>query len=431
MPDLARTTGANPVGSLVTVRAGRGCSRPGRAPRRRRPRHRAVLRAGHELLRSRTASSWTAASPSARRLAGALAEYRTAQAEHRRHRRLWRSTTSSRCGTRSARRCSGAQAGSEHALERPVPGDTCRDTSWCRSRRCHTRTLGRGCDGRTARSPRVCSPGWGWSCCRSCPGAATSTEDAGESTLCRRERRTCRASSVFRKNQGSGGPGRRCRRARRPRDAAHDAASIGGRRHRPGPPWGSARCLSRGTPGPWKRASSATSRPLFPTAKYLDLDDLLSAQQPRSTAGAPRRAAVHRPAPDHASCGSSSSCTNCAAARLFLRDDDVAPALKSLARVKHIQRTLTEQWSVLATLTPTEYAEFRSCLGNAVRFPVLPVPCRGVHPRQQERQDAEVLRGRAATLMRCWPALLDGTQRLRRVPAPSRAARASTSQAMC
>jgi tryptophan 2,3-dioxygenase len=36
--------------------------------------------------------------------------------------------------------------------------------------------------------------------------------------------------------------------------------------------------------------------------------------------------------------------------------------------VKHIQRTLTEQWSVLATLTPSEYAEFRSFLGTSSGF---------------------------------------------------------------
>jgi tryptophan 2,3-dioxygenase len=39
-----------------------------------------------------------------------------------------------------------------------------------------------------------------------------------------------------------------------------------------------------------------------------------------------------------------------------------------VARVKNIQRTLTEQWSVLATLTPSEYAEFRGVLGNASGF---------------------------------------------------------------
>jgi tryptophan 2,3-dioxygenase len=56
------------------------------------------------------------------------------------------------------------------------------------------------------------------------------------------------------------------------------------------------------------------------------------------------------------------------AAMVFLRADQLAPALKSVARVKHIQRTLTEQWSVLATLTPTEYSQFRESLGHSSGF---------------------------------------------------------------
>jgi len=52
----------------------------------------------------------------------------------------------------------------------------------------------------------------------------------------------------------------------------------------------------------------------------------------------------------------------------LMRMDDPAPALKCIARVKQIQKTLTEQWSVLATLTPAEYAEFRGVLGNASGF---------------------------------------------------------------
>ncbi|MCS5734443.1 tryptophan 2,3-dioxygenase [Herbiconiux daphne] len=48
--------------------------------------------------------------------------------------------------------------------------------------------------------------------------------------------------------------------------------------------------------------------------------------------------------------------------------DDLAAALKKIARVKHIQKTMTEQWSVLATLTPSEYAEFRGALANASGF---------------------------------------------------------------
>jgi tryptophan 2,3-dioxygenase len=53
------------------------------------------------------------------------------------------------------------------------------------------------------------------------------------------------------------------------------------------------------------------------------------------------------------------------AVRAYFDADLVHHALKSLARVKHIQRTLIEQWSVLATLTPNEYAEFRGTLGSA------------------------------------------------------------------
>ena len=51
-----------------------------------------------------------------------------------------------------------------------------------------------------------------------------------------------------------------------------------------------------------------------------------------------------------------------------LAADRLQPALKGLARVKHIQRMLTDQWAVLATLTPSEYAEFRGSLGTSSGF---------------------------------------------------------------
>jgi tryptophan 2,3-dioxygenase len=56
------------------------------------------------------------------------------------------------------------------------------------------------------------------------------------------------------------------------------------------------------------------------------------------------------------------------AVQRLLAGDELRPALKGLARVKHIQRCLTEQWSVLATLTPSEYSEFRSFLGTSSGF---------------------------------------------------------------
>src|ERR1051326_2383062 len=45
--------------------------------------------------------------------------------------------------------------------------------------------------------------------------------------------------------------------------------------------------------------------------------------------------------------------------------DHLAPCFKILARVKQIQRQLFEQWAVLETLTPSEYALFRNVLGPA------------------------------------------------------------------
>jgi tryptophan 2,3-dioxygenase len=55
-------------------------------------------------------------------------------------------------------------------------------------------------------------------------------------------------------------------------------------------------------------------------------------------------------------------------ARALLAADDLSPALKRLARVKHVQHTLTDQWSVLATLTPSEYAEIRPFLATSSGF---------------------------------------------------------------
>ncbi|MEM9167155.1 MAG: tryptophan 2,3-dioxygenase [Planctomycetota bacterium] len=52
----------------------------------------------------------------------------------------------------------------------------------------------------------------------------------------------------------------------------------------------------------------------------------------------------------------------------IIQSNNLEPSFKILARVKHIQTTLMNQWSVLATLTPSEYAEFRSVLGSASGF---------------------------------------------------------------
>jgi tryptophan 2,3-dioxygenase len=55
-------------------------------------------------------------------------------------------------------------------------------------------------------------------------------------------------------------------------------------------------------------------------------------------------------------------------AMALLSADALAPTLKRLARIKHIQRQMLEQWAVLATLTPAEYAQFRDDLGTSSGF---------------------------------------------------------------
>ena len=102
-------------------------------------------------------------------------------------------------------------------------------------------------------------------------------------------------------------------------------------------------------------------------ADYLDLDTLLSAQHPRSSP-------VHH---DELLFIVQHQTTELwlklvlhelAAVRSHLDRDDPSPARKSLARVKHVLRSMTEQWSVLATLTPTEYRGFRSALASSSGF---------------------------------------------------------------
>ncbi|GAB3379401.1 tryptophan 2,3-dioxygenase [Lysobacter fragariae] len=56
------------------------------------------------------------------------------------------------------------------------------------------------------------------------------------------------------------------------------------------------------------------------------------------------------------------------AAIAYLRDDQVWQARKVLARCKQVLRQLTEMWSVLETLTPSEYMEFRDVLGPSSGF---------------------------------------------------------------
>lgn len=102
-------------------------------------------------------------------------------------------------------------------------------------------------------------------------------------------------------------------------------------------------------------------------AGYLQLDRLLSAQRPRSTP----------PHHDEMLFIIQHQATELwfkliihelEAAVTMVRGNELEAAFKTLARVKHIQNQLLGQWSVLATLTPSEYTEFRGGLGSSSGF---------------------------------------------------------------
>ncbi len=93
---------------------------------------------------------------------------------------------------------------------------------------------------------------------------------------------------------------------------------------------------------------------------YLQLDKLLSAQQPISML------------PEHdemlfiiqhqvAELWFKLMLHELDAAIACLQEDQLARSIKILNRVKQVQHQLISQWSVLATLTPTEYSAFRDC----------------------------------------------------------------------
>jgi tryptophan 2,3-dioxygenase len=51
-----------------------------------------------------------------------------------------------------------------------------------------------------------------------------------------------------------------------------------------------------------------------------------------------------------------------------IRDDRLEPAFKMLTRVARIFEQLNNSWDVLRTMTPSEYTEFRSSLGQSSGF---------------------------------------------------------------
>jgi tryptophan 2,3-dioxygenase len=123
-------------------------------------------------------------------------------------------------------------------------------------------------------------------------------------------------------------------------------------------------------PGPDKTPAAAPAVDVGGQVRYdtyLQLDRLLSAQQPLSKT------------PEHdellfiiqhqvAELWFKLILHELDAAMECLRQDQLPRSIKILNRVKQVQHQLINQWSVLATLTPNEYSAFRDVLGSASGF---------------------------------------------------------------
>ena len=134
---------------------------------------------------------------------------------------------------------------------------------------------------------------------------------------------------------------------------------------------------------------------------YLRLDRLLSAQQPLS-------------APPHhdellfivqhqvSELWMKLMIHELAAAIAHLRRDELAACQKIFARCKQVLRQMTEMWSVLETLTPSEYMEFRDILGPSSGFQSL-----------QYRMIEFLLGNKNAAMLKVFAHDAEGSERLR------------------
>src|SRR5688572_21212670 len=95
---------------------------------------------------------------------------------------------------------------------------------------------------------------------------------------------------------------------------------------------------------------------------YLQLPALLSAQRPRSSHHDEMLFIIQHQTSE---LWMKLMIYELTAAIEHVKTDLLGPCFKILARVKLIQRQLFEQWAVLETLTPSEYALFRNVLGPA------------------------------------------------------------------
>ncbi len=98
---------------------------------------------------------------------------------------------------------------------------------------------------------------------------------------------------------------------------------------------------------------------------YLELDKILQAQQPLSSAHDEMLFIIqHQTSELWMKLAIHELIATCR----LIAADDLQPAFKTLSRVSRILEQLNSAWDVLRTMTPSEYTEFRGSLGQSSGF---------------------------------------------------------------
>ena len=100
-------------------------------------------------------------------------------------------------------------------------------------------------------------------------------------------------------------------------------------------------------------------------ARYLGLDQLLSAQDPISDQHDEMLFVIIHQTKE---LWLKQILHEVALAQALVRNGELVPAYKSLARVSRIQSVMTQSWDILATMTPADYLRFRNVLGSSSGF---------------------------------------------------------------
>src|SRR6201994_1191957 len=95
---------------------------------------------------------------------------------------------------------------------------------------------------------------------------------------------------------------------------------------------------------------------------YLHLDSILQAQHPLSTAHDEMLFIIQHQTSE---LWMKLAIHELKATCRLIAVDDLQPAFKTLSRVSRILEQLNSAWDVLRTMTPSEYTEFRSALGQS------------------------------------------------------------------